>query len=54
MNRQQRRHPSYPALPLIKPLNEKVPPNVKIPPKKNGGKPDAKGTNSFLKGKKGE
>jgi len=52
MNRQQRRHPSHPALPLLKPSNEKVQP---IPPKKRGGKPDSKRTSiTSKKGKKGE
>ena len=49
MNRQQRRHPSHPALPLLKPSSEK------IPPKKCGGKPDSKRTNiTSKKDKKGD
>jgi len=36
-NRQQRRHPTHPALPLLKPTGEKVP----LPKKK--GKPNSKG-----------
>ena len=36
-NRQQRRHPRHPALPLLEPSGEKV----NLPKKK--GKPDSKG-----------
>jgi len=36
-NRQQRRHPTHPALPLPQPSGEKV------PDQKKKGKPDSKG-----------
>lgn len=44
-NRQQRRHPTHPAVPLLQPSGEKV--SVK----KDSGKPDIKGPKPKGKGR---